>query len=232
MADLGVPVLELLAPVPGERILDVGCGDGALTRKIAENGADVVGIDSSPELVSAALEAGVDARVLDAHELPFEGAFDAVFSNAALHWMREPQKVIAGVKRALRPGGRFVGEFGGHGNVAAVRTALAAVLGSRGEPVPVVWYFPAAAVYAQVLEANGFAVEAIALIPRPTSLPTGLRGWLETFANLYVAGIDEPARTEIFDAVEALLAPILRDDEGRWTADYVRLRFAARALTL
>jgi len=230
VADLGAPVLELLAPQPGERILDVGCGDGALTLQLVQRGTHVVGVDTSASLLAAALARGIDARAIDARELPFCAQFDAVFSNAALHWVPEPARVVAGVRRALRPGGRFVAEFGGHGNVAAVRTALAAVLQARGAEVPTPWYFPTVDEYADLLAANGFTVDTIALMPRPTPLPTGLRGWLETFAHAYVAGADAASRAEIFDAVTTLLAPILCDTEGRWTADYVRLRFAARAM--
>src|SRR5688500_15143750 len=126
VADLGQPVLELLAPQPGERILDLGCGDGALTTKLVAAGATVVGGDASAELVAAAQALGLDARIADGQALAFEAEFDAVFSNAALHWMKQPDAVIAGVRRALKPGGRFVGEFGGHGNVAAIVTALVA----------------------------------------------------------------------------------------------------------
>jgi len=227
VAELGSPALDLLAPRAGEQILDIGCGDGALTAKIAQLGATVVGIDSSPELIAAARAAGIDARLMDARAIDFEGAFDAVFSNAALHWIREPDLVLRGVVRALRARGRFVAEFGGHGNVAAIRTALAAVLQARGLAVAAPWYFPTVEEYTQLLRDGGFAVDTVALIARPTPLPTGLRGWLETFANPFVVGADPVLRGEIFDAVGALLAPILRDAAGRWTADYVRLRVAA-----
>jgi SAM-dependent methyltransferase len=165
--------------------------------------------------------------LIDARELPFDGVFDAVFSNAALHWMLEPDRVVAGVKRALRPGGRFVGELGGHGNVAAIRTALAAELRARGLAVAAPWYFPTPDAYARLLGSHGFSIGAISLVARPTPLPTGLRAWLDTFAGPFVAGCAPPLRTEILDAVTELLAPILRDAEGRWTADYIRLRFVA-----
>ena len=123
VSDLAGPVLALLDAQPGERILDLGCGDGALTKKLAELGCDVIGVDAGPDMIRAARELGLDARVVDGHELSFEREFDAVFSNAALHWMkRDPDAVVAGVARALKPGGRFVGEFGGHGNVAAIVT--------------------------------------------------------------------------------------------------------------
>jgi SAM-dependent methyltransferase len=227
VADMGVPVLDLLAPRPGERILDLGCGDGALTVKIAQHGAAVVGVDSSPELIAAAQAAGLDARLIDARELPFRAEFDAVFSNAALHWMREPARVLRGVHRSLRPGGRFIGEFGGHGNVAAIRIALAAVLGARGRAVPPLWYFPTADEYAHELRAAGFRVDEIASIPRPTLLPTGLEGWLKTFGQTFMAQLEPAERPDALCAATALLEPVLRDSAGRWIADYVRLRFAA-----
>jgi SAM-dependent methyltransferase len=226
VADLGAPVLDLLMPRPGERILDLGCGDGALTEQIARAGVDVVGADGAPDMVAAARARGLDARLIDGHALPFVAEFDAVFSNAALHWMTRPGEVVAGVRRALRPGGRFVGEFGGHGNVAAVVVALRAVLGARVPASP--WYFPTADEYAERLEAQGFRVDSIALIPRPTPLPTDLGGWLDTFAGSFVSALPANERLAARDAVVALLTPVLRDTRGRWTLDYVRLRFAAR----
>ena len=127
-----MPVVDLLAPRPGERILDLGCGDGALTEKLAAAGCDVVGADASAELVKAARARGLDARLMNGEALDFDGEFDAVFSNAALHWMLRPDAVIDGVYRALKPGGRFVGEFGGAGNVATIASALEAALDRRG----------------------------------------------------------------------------------------------------
>ena len=230
VADLGQPVVELLAPEPGERILDLGCGDGALTKKLAELGCDVVGVDAGPDMIRVARELGLDAHVVDGHELAFEREFDAVFSNAALHWMkRDPDAVVAGVARALKPGGRFVGEFGGHGNVAAIVTALLAVLarrgldGMRGHP----WYFPTPAAYRKRLEAHGFRVESIDLIPRPTPLPTGMSAWLDTFAEPMLKLLPEGERATVKEEAVELLAPALRDEAGNWTADYVRLRFRA-----
>ncbi|WP_152624888.1 class I SAM-dependent methyltransferase [Xanthomonas sp. GPE 39] len=225
---LGTVVLELLAPQPGERILDLGCGDGVLTAKLAASGADVLGVDASPELVSAARTRGIEAQVQDGHKLQFVQRFDAVFSNAALHWMREPDLVLDGVRRALRPGGRFVGEFGGHGNVAAIVTALHAALRLHDAPTPTfAWFFPTADAYAQRLQANGFQVLQSTLQPRPTPLPTGMAGWLRTFADPFLSGIDAGLHKEILTTAVALLTPTLCDDHGRWSADYVRLRFHA-----
>ena len=227
---LGAPVLDLLAPSPGERILDLGCGDGALTEKLAAAGAEVVGVDASESMIEAARARGLDVRVLDGHALDFDGAFDAVFSNAALHWMLDPDAVIAGVHRALEPGGRFVGEFGGYGNVAAITVAILAVLQKRGIDGAAIspWYFPTAEGYRARLEAHGFTVETIALIPRPTPLPTDMEGWLRTMAGPFFAGLDEDDRSAALGETVRLLAPCLRDAEGNWTADYVRLRFSAR----
>src|SRR6266851_442849 len=144
VADLGTPVVELLAPRAGERILDLGCGDGVLTRKLVELGCEVVGVDGSADQVRSALARGVDARVVDGEQLDFDAEFDAVFSNAALHWMRRADDVISGVRRALRPTGRFVGEMGGAGCVETIKTALVEALDRRGingaSKVP--WYFP------------------------------------------------------------------------------------------
>jgi SAM-dependent methyltransferase len=153
-----------------------------------------------------------------------------VFSNAALHWMRDPDAVIAGVWRALRPGGRFVAECGGAGNVEAIKTALIAALDRRGidgrSAVP--WYFPAPDEYRGRLERRGFAVESIALIPRPTPLPGPLGDWLDTFAESFLAAVPAAERPAVKREVEAALRPTLLDASGTWITDYVRLRFVAR----
>lgn len=230
VAELGRPVLELLAPRPGERILDLGCGDGVLTRRLADAGASVVGVDASPEQVAAALQLGLDARVMDGAELDFENEFDAVFSNAALHWMGRPSAVIANVRRALKAGGRFVGEMGGEGNVEAIWRALRDALARRGIDGDALfpWYFPAAAEYRRCLEEAGFAVRSMDLVPRPTALPTGIEGWLETFAESFLSALPEAARPAFLEEVRDRLEPHLKGADGRWIADYVRLRFAAR----
>jgi trans-aconitate methyltransferase len=223
---LGAAVLALLEPQAGERILDVGCGDGSLTQRIVGHGAAVVGIDSSPDMIAAARERGLDAHLLSAEALTFDAEFDAVFSNAALHWIRNHDALLDGVARALKPGGRFVAECGGHGNVAAIEVAIRAVLGRRRLPSRTGRYYPTVDEYRARLSAHGFDVQVISLIPRPTPLPTGIRGWLTIFerATLDPLGTDmEPVIGEI----EELLRPSLCDAQGRWTADYVRLRFRA-----
>jgi SAM-dependent methyltransferase len=227
---LGAGVLEWLAPQPGERILDLGCGDGQLTAKIAAAGAAVVGVDASPEMVAGALSKGIDARIGNAEALPFSSEFDAVFSNAALHWMRDQDAMMAGVRRALRPGGRFVAEMGGHGNVAAILVALMAVLERHGCAglEDGVNYYPTPEGYAARLASHGFAVEQIKLIPRPTPLPSGMHAWLTTFRSGVLEAVPDALRSAVIEETVALLEPALRDEQGNWTGDYVRLRFIAR----
>jgi len=231
---LGQPVLDLLQPKPGELILDLGCGDGVLTEKLASTGVQVVGVDSSAEMVNAAKARGLNARVMDATALTFENEFDAVFSNAVLHWIKnDPDAAIAGAYRALRRPGRFVGELGGHGCVAAVNLALIVALEKRGMKNAAAitpWYFPTVDDYTQRLERAGFKAESVQLIPRPTPLPTGMRGWLETFANPFCAVLPAEERSAYLEGATNMLRPVLCDEQGRWTADYMRLRFIARKL--
>lgn len=233
VSDLGAPVVELLAPRPGERILDLGCGDGALTRRLVDLGCEVVAIDSSPEQVEAAKALGLDARVVSADAMPFDEMFDAVFSNAVLHWIPDADPMIAAVHRALRPGGRFVAECGGYGCVDKVRTALVRALNRRGIDgnARVPWYFPTPEDYRIRLERAGFRVDRIALIPRPTPLPGDIIGWLETFGQAFFLEMSATERSEYLYEVRAVLEPQLRDEAGVWVADYVRLRFAATKLS-
>ena len=229
VSDLGGPVMELLAPRAGERILDLGCGDGALTARLDGMGCDVVGVDSSAQQIAAAQALGLNARVMDCQNLSFDSEFDAVFSNAALHWMKRPDDVIAGAWRAFKPGGRFVAEFGGFGCVEKIRTALIAALNGRGidgsaaDP----WYFPTVEDYGPRLRARGFDVKYIALIPRPTPLPGDITGWLATFAESFTAALPAADRPAFIAEVKEALGPQLCDSSGQWVADYVRLRFAA-----
>jgi trans-aconitate methyltransferase len=229
VSDLGASVFALLGAKPGMRILDLGCGDGVLTADIAAAGADVLGIDSSADMLQVAQAKGLQVRQMSGEELDFDAEFDAVFSNAALHWMLDPVAVIAGVARALKPGGRFVGEFGGHGNVAAITTAMRAVAAQNGldGQFATPWFFPTPDAYAALLQQGGFAVESIELIPRPTPLPGDVTAWLSTFGRFFYGSLAEPARQAAIAETARLLAPSLRDQKGAWTADYVRLRFAA-----
>jgi trans-aconitate methyltransferase len=229
VSSLGMPVVDLLAPRSGEHILDLGCGDGPLTQKLADLGCRVVGVDASPEMIAAARALGLDARVMDGHALEFDSEFDAVFSNAALHWMTEPDKVIAGVWRALKPGGRFVGECGGYGNVATIAKALEAALARRGIDATTVnpWHFATHDEYKRRLQQHGFVVSTSVLIARPTRLPGHVVGWLETFAKKFTAALPASQRSAFLEEVAASCRPALCDADGKWTADYVRLRFSA-----
>ncbi len=231
VAELGMPVVDLLAPQAGEKILDLGCGDGALTVRLQEMGVDVIGVDSSAAQIEAARALGLDARVMDGQRLDLPaGAFDAVFSNAALHWMDEdPDAVIRGVWQLLRPGGRFVAEMGGGDNVGRIRRAIEAAFRRRDidpdrfNP----WYFPEPDEYRARLEGAGFAVRTIRLIDRPTPLPGDLGGWLDTFAESWLAALTPEDAAAVKAEVAREVEPALRNAEGAWTADYVRLRFAA-----
>jgi trans-aconitate methyltransferase len=226
-------VLEWLAAQPGERILDLGCGDGQLTARLLTTGADVAGVDASPAMVAAARGRGIAAEEAGAEQLPYaDAAFDAVFSNAVLHWVRDQDAMMAEVQRVLKPGGRFVAEMGGHGNVAAIHVALRAVLKAHGfaGAEDGVNYYPTPEAYARRLKHHGFAIERMELIPRPTALEKGgMAGWLNTFRRGVLDQIPEPQRTSVIEECCTLLASALRDEDGNWTADYVRLRFAARA---
>ena len=229
VSELATEMIDVLAPRPGERILDVGCGDGALSERIAARGAAVVGVDAAADMVAAARKRGLDARVMGGEELRFEAEFDAVFSNAALHWMRRADAVIAGVRRALKPGGRFVAEFGGHGNIAAVMAALGETLGRRGIDASRFspWYFATVDEYRAKLEAHGFRVAAISLFTRPTPLPGAIGDWLDTFCESFLKAVPAAERPRLKDDIAAALRPDWCDAAGRWTLDYVRLRVVA-----
>jgi len=227
--ELAGGALEWLAAQPGERILDLGCGDGQLTQRIAATGAVVVGVDASHEMVAAARSRGIVADQAGAEALPFpDAAFDAVFSNATLHWVRDQDAMMAEAHRVLKPGGRFVAEMGGHGNIAAIRVALMAVLARHGHAgrEDGVNYYPTPGAYARRFERHGFSIQRMSLIPRPTPLPeSGMAGWLRTFRRGVLDGLPASLRETVIEETAALLAPALRDEEGNWTADYVRLRF-------
>jgi trans-aconitate methyltransferase len=209
----GTGVVSLLEPKPGERILDLGCGTGHLTAQIAAAGALTLGIDASPAMVAQARQnfPKLTFQLVDAADFQSDSIFDAVFSNAALHWMLDPQRVATAIARALKPGGRFVAELGGKGNIAAIEGAIRS--NTRN-------YYPSVSEYSTVLEQNGFEVRLMTLFDRPTPLEggeNGLREWIQTFRADNSRPVEE---------VEAELRPRLFQD-GRWVADYRRLRFIA-----
>jgi trans-aconitate 2-methyltransferase len=227
----GAALIDLLAPGPAERILDLGCGTGHLTARIAEAGAEVVGIDSSPEMIDEAkrLYPGLSFGVADARDFGFDEPFDAVFSNAVLHWVKPPERAVACVRRALKPGGRFVAEFGGRGNVAAMIAALDAAsraigLGAWEHP----WYYPGVGEYASLLEREGLEVTHAFLFDRPTPLEgeDGLRHWAEMFVRDLLGRVPPDDRERFYRAFEEAARSTLYRD-ATWFADYRRLRVVA-----
>lgn len=229
VADLGEPLLALLDGKPGETILDLGCGDGALTEKIMAAGCTVYGCDSSLAQLQAACQRGIQVFVMDGQSPTLKRHFDAVFTNAALHWMKQADKVVEGVANSLKPSGRFVGEFGGQGNVETIRQALHSALRKRGiDPWSVdPWYYAAPEEYTALLRRYGFTVDYIELIPRPTKLPGDIFGWLEVFAQPFSKAVIKSERVTLLDEVRTELEPTLKRSDGSWYADYVRLRFKA-----
>jgi trans-aconitate methyltransferase len=224
VAELGAAALDLLDPRPGERILDVGCGEGTLTRMIMERGATVLGVDSSPEMIAAAGAKGVDALLLAAENMQFLAEFDAAFSNATLHWVLQKEQAAYAIFRALKPSGRFAGEMGGEGNIARLREALDTELLIRGYVPPTEssnWY-PSPEEFAAVYEAAGFDGIDARLIERPTPLDHGIGEWVTTFRRGWLdgAGVPEAERPDIAAAVADCFASNI--------ADYVRLRFIMR----
>jgi trans-aconitate methyltransferase len=233
---LAAAVFDLLDAKPGERILDLGCGTGHLTAKIADTGAHVVGVDRSPEMIHQARLKYPSLRfeVMDAREIALDGNFDAVFSNATLHWIKEPERVIAGIKKSLCPGGRFVAEFGGKGNTSELLKALGRAWANLklAGPAPHPWFYPSIAEYAGLLEQHGFEVTHAALFDRPTPLDDGergLRNWLEMFGSAFVESLPKATRERLLVEIERELRPRLYRD-GHWVMDYRRLRVAAKRL--
>jgi trans-aconitate 2-methyltransferase len=230
----GAELIQLLAPQPGERILDLGCGTGHLTQRIAESGAKVVGLDRSLAMLAEARRNHHDLPLVavDATQMAFARPFDAVFSNAALHWILDAERVVNCIAACLRPGGRFVAEMGGQGNIEQFRSAVHSALDALGYPEGKDWnpkYFPSAEHYSALLEKHRLRVNSAILFPRPTPLEggeDGLRLWLEMFEGITLGCIAPEQRERFIQQVEDTLRPKLFRD-GTWHADYVRLRVVA-----
>ncbi|MEI5985036.1 MULTISPECIES: class I SAM-dependent methyltransferase [Sphingobacterium] len=233
VSQYGEDVIKLLAPLKNELILDLGCGTGDLTNRIQLEGATVMGTDFSEEMIRKAKEKypSIKFTVEDARNIDYKETLDAVFSNAALHWMLEKEAVIKSVYKSLKKGGRFVAEFGGKGNVEKIRLALKNILAETGNQEIAekeIWYFPSISEYATLLEKNGFQVVYAVLFERETLLADkdGVKNWLKMFATSYLENLDPETAENILDEVQEKIRPTnLRDDN--WYADYVRLRFIA-----
>lgn len=231
----GADCLELLSAQRNERVLDLGCGTGQLTQEIAKQGAIAIGIDKAPTMIEQARKNYPDLHfeVAEATNFHFEEPFDAVFSNATLHWIKEPERVISCIWKALKPGGRFVAEFGGKGNIKAITTAINNALETAGNPVtPELnpWYFPSIGEYTTLLEKQGFSVTYATLFERPTALEDGKQGlqnWIEMFANSFLQAIPAHKRSSVIQTIENQLISELYRDET-WVADYKRIRVVAR----
>ena len=228
VSNLAFPVVDLLNPKENERVLDLGCGDGTLALEIEKFNTKVIAVDLSESMVEKTKEKGIEAYVMSAIELPYENEFDAVFSNAVLHWVKEPETAIAKISNALKANGRFIAEFGGYGNIKYLTDAMQKVFdknkeyGEFNNP----WYFPKDTDYKQMLEANGFDVEYIELIPRPTKVDD-IANWLDVFANGIVSHLTKEQQRRFKQEVREILKPKIYSEKDGWVADYVRLRLKA-----
>jgi SAM-dependent methyltransferase len=225
VAELGKGVLEWLAPVSGETILDIGCGTGTLTAEIAAAGSRVTGLDQSEEMILSARERFPEIEWVRASATDFSlgRSFDAVFSNAALHWIKPPEAAVRCIAAALKPGGRFVAEFGGKGNIDRIAEALRTVTG-REDP----WFFPSVSEYSGLLESNGLEVRHALLFDRPTPLEgeDAIRNWIDQFGESMFGGLEPAEREGVVLEAERILEPDLKRD-GVWFGDYRRLRVFA-----
>jgi len=225
---LALPVVDLLDPKEGEKILDAGCGDGTLALEIAKSGARVECIDASEDMVKKAKESGLSAKVMSVTNMPYIEEFDAVFSNAMLHWVRDSKEAVDNIAKALKPNGRFVAEFGGFGNVANIVEAMKQSFNNHMEfgEYDDFWYFPTPRQYKELLKSCGFRVDYIELIPRPTPIDN-ISNWLEVFTNGLTKNLTKE-QIDIFRAEvkESLKGTNYSQNDG-WVADYVRLRVKA-----
>ena len=229
VSKMALPVVELLAPKKDEKILDLGCGDGTLSLEIQKYGSKLIGVDLSADMVEKSKLKGVEASLMSVTELTFNDVFDAIFSNAVLHWVHDANLVIKNVKQALKADGRFIGEFGGYGNIRSLQEAIQTVFERHREygEFQNPWYFPKKEEYAKVLQEGGFRVHYIEIIKRPT--PIGdIKEWLNIFANGIMKNVPTSKKESFKEEVESILKPKLFTQKDGWVIDYVRLRFAAQ----
>ncbi|MBP0030962.1 class I SAM-dependent methyltransferase [Roseofilum sp. Guam] len=231
VSQLATDLVTQLAPKPGELILDLGCGTGHLTAKIAESGATVIGCDNSGSMIAQAQAnyPQIEFKLENGEQLSETHVFDAIFSNAALHWMTNAQAVVQGIQNALKPGGRLVAEFGGKGNVQAIVSAVEETLAAQGYSFPQkIWYFPSISEYVSLLENNGLEVRFAQLFDRPTALEgeDGLRNWIAMFASHLLSPVPLNEREELLNNIETTLQTHLYQ-QNSWFADYRRLRIEA-----
>jgi len=228
VSELGLPVVELLNPEKGEKILDLGCGDGTLAMEIVQRGAEVVAVDLSKEMVKKAQEKGLNAKVMSATELSFSETFDAVFSNAVLHWVRDSRLAVEKIANSLKKGGRFVAEFGGHGNVWHIVEAMRTVFDANPDygKFDDFWFFPTTEEYQKILEEYGFEVSYIELIPRPTPIDD-IANWLAVFTNGVTEHLSKDEVAHFRHEVREILKHKIYSERDGWVADYVRLRVKA-----
>jgi 2-isopropylmalate synthase len=228
VSNLALPVIELLAPKENETILDLGCGDGTLALEIEKFNTKVIAIDLSPSMISKTQDKGIESYVMNVNDMPFENQFDAVFSNAVLHWVTEPQKAIKKISTTLKTNGRFIAEFGGDGNIRYLTDAMKNVFqdhpeyGEYHNP----WYFPSDIEYKKILEENGFKVEYIEIIPRPTKIDD-IGNWIDIFANGIISKLSVKQQNDFKCEIRKILEPKIYNQKDGWVADYVRLRLKA-----
>ena len=228
VSKLAMPVVDLLDPKEGERILDLGCGEGELAIEISKRGSIVEAVDFSARMVQAAKARGINAKIMSATNLTYENKFDAVFSNAVLHWVLEPKTAIKNINKALKERGRFIAEFGAEGNVANIVNAMKRVFKKHPEfkEYKDIWYFPTISEYKKLLEENGFRVEYIKSIPRATSIDD-INNWIDLFTKDLTKSLNNEQIKIFKSEVKEILKKSNYSKKEGWIADYVRLRVKA-----
>jgi len=228
VSTLGMPLIKILEPKAHEKILDLGCGEGSLTLEIKKFGADITAIDLSKDMVEKSRAKGLKAELMSATSLSYVNKFDAVFSNAVLHWVKESELALKNIHRSLKQNGRFIAEFGGYGNIYEIRSAIKEVFLKHKEygVFNDLWFFPKVKEYKKMLEDNGFKVKYIELIPRPTPIDD-IKNWLDVFANGIISHLTQKQQIHFKQEVTEILKSKIYNEKDGWVADYVRLRLEA-----